>query len=107
PYRRCEIASEVVERAGGVVVVVHQRRCPRAVPVRSWYHDRLLRAAGTAGHRLLIGGTSVSRQNVTTPITACPPGAPGVVLQRNRDPGPIVVTPAPLATPGILRVWPR
>ena len=34
------------------------------------YHDRLLSAAGFAGDRLVIGGTSSERRNVTSPLTA-------------------------------------
>ena len=62
--------SDVVRRSGGVVVAVRAGRCPRVVPVLSRYHDRLRCAARFAGARLLIGGTSTSRRNVTTPLTA-------------------------------------
>ena len=62
--------ADVVSRCGGVVVVVRQGRCPRVVPVLSRYHNRLLRAADFAGTRLLIRGTSTSRRNVTSPLTA-------------------------------------
>lgn len=40
------------------------------MPVLSRYHDRLSAAAAFAGERLVIGGTSTSRRNVTTPLTA-------------------------------------
>jgi hypothetical protein len=62
--------SDVVVRSGGVVVCVPAGRCPRVVPVLSRYHDRLLDAARFAGTGLVIGGTSTSRRNVTTPLTA-------------------------------------
>ncbi|MDA8312589.1 MAG: hypothetical protein M0Z46_18670 [Actinomycetota bacterium] len=62
--------ADVVWRSGGVVVLVRAGRRPRAVPVLSNYHDRLHSAARFAGGSLLIGGTSVSRRNVTTPLTA-------------------------------------
>lgn len=62
--------TDVTERCGGVLVEVRAGRCPRAVPVLSRYHDRLQRAAAFAGTRLLIGGTSTTRRNVTTPLTS-------------------------------------
>jgi hypothetical protein len=62
--------EDVVARSGGVVVCVRAGPRPRVVPVLSNYHDRLRVAARFAGTRLLIGGTSVTRRNVTTPLTA-------------------------------------
>lgn len=62
--------TDILKRCGGVVVCVRAGRSPRTVPVLSRYHDRLQEAAGFAGERLLIGGTSTTRRNVTTPITA-------------------------------------
>ena len=62
--------TDVVSRSGGVVVCVRAGRRPRVVPMLARYHDRLLQAADVAGARLLIGGTSTSRRNVTTPLTA-------------------------------------
>lgn len=62
--------QDVVARSGGVVVSVRTGRRPRAVPVLRRYHDRLVSAAQVAGDRLVIGGTSPSRRNVTTPLTA-------------------------------------
>jgi hypothetical protein len=62
--------SDVCSRSGGVVVRVRSGRRPRVVPVLWRYHDRLLSAAGFAGDRLVIGGTSPFRRNVTTPLTA-------------------------------------
>ncbi len=64
------VGTDVVARSGGVVVEVRAGRRPRAVPVLSRYHDRVVHSAAFAGSRLLIGGTSVSRRNVTTPVTA-------------------------------------
>ncbi len=64
------IGRDVVCRSGGVVVCVRAGRRPRVVPVLSKYHDRLWVAARFAGGRLLIGGTSPDRRNVTTPITS-------------------------------------
>ena len=62
--------TDVARRSGGVVVEVRAGRRPRVVPVLSRYHDRLLSAAGFAGDRLVIGGTSPERRNVTTPLTS-------------------------------------
>ncbi len=62
--------TDVCSRSGGVVVCVRQGRRPRVVPVLSRYHDRLLAAAAFTRTRLVIGGTSTSRRNVTTPLTA-------------------------------------
>ena len=62
--------EDVAVRSGGVVVCVRSGRHPRVVPVLSNYHDRLLAAAGFAGDRLVIGGTSPERRNVTSPLTA-------------------------------------
>ena len=62
--------SDVTCRSGGVVVCVSEGRRPRTIPVLAPYHDRLLDAASWAGGRLLIGGTSPARRNVTTPLTS-------------------------------------
>ena len=62
--------TDVARRSGGVVVCVRSGRRPRVVPVLARYHDRLLAAAGFAGDRLVIGGTSPERRNVTSPLTA-------------------------------------
>ena len=62
--------TDVASRSGGVVVCVRSGRRPRVVPVLSRYHERLRLAAAWSGARLLIGGTSASRRNVTTPLTA-------------------------------------
>jgi hypothetical protein len=62
--------TDVVRRSGGVVVLVGSGRHPRTVPVLARYYARLLQAAHVAGTRLLIGGASTSRRNVTSPLTA-------------------------------------
>lgn len=62
--------TDVARHAGGVVVTVSAGRRPRVVPVLGRYCDRLCSAARFAGDRLLIGGTSTTRRNVTTPLTA-------------------------------------
>ena len=62
--------TDISLRSGGMVVSVRSGRHPRVVPVLARYHDRLLAAAGFAGDRLVIGGTSTSRRNVTSPLTA-------------------------------------
>ncbi|MDA8075497.1 MAG: hypothetical protein M0Z40_09745 [Actinomycetota bacterium] len=62
--------ADVVARSGGVVVCVRAGRRPRVVPVLWRYHDRLSLAARFAGDRLMIGGASPGRRNVTTPLTA-------------------------------------
>ncbi len=67
---RAVCGIDVVARAGGVVVVVRAGPRPRVVPVLSRYHDRLLAAKGFVGDRLVIGGTSPARRNVTTPLTS-------------------------------------
>ena len=62
--------TDVTRYSGGVVVEVRSGRRPRTVPVLARYHDRLVEAASWAGGRLVIGGTSATRHNVTTPLTA-------------------------------------
>jgi integrase len=62
--------TDVVCRSGGVVVCVREGRRPRSVPVLARYGDRLTAAAAWGRGRLLIGGTSPSRRNVTTPLTS-------------------------------------
>ena len=64
------VGADVALRSGGVVVTVRAGRHPRVVPVLARYHDRLVAAAASAGGHLLIGGTSPTRRNVTTPLTA-------------------------------------
>ena len=62
--------TDVAERFGGVVVTVTAGRRPRVVPVLDRYHERLLDSSLWAADRLLIGGTSPTRRNVTTPLSA-------------------------------------
>ena len=79
--------TDVARRSGGVVVCVRSGRRPRVVPVLARYHDRLLAAAGFAGDRLVIGGTSPERRNVTSPLTASLAGGrdlPRIEISRLR-----------------------
>jgi integrase len=59
--------TDVVERSGGLVVVVRGAR-PRVVPVLAAYRDRLSASAAFAGAHYLIGGRDRGRKNVTTPL---------------------------------------
>jgi integrase len=61
--------SDVVERAGGVIVEVAGARA-RSVPVLERYHDPLLAAAAFAGDRYVIGGRNPDRRNVTDTLSA-------------------------------------
>jgi integrase len=56
--------SDVVERAGGVIVMVSGRRA-RSVPVLARYHEPLLEAAAFAGERFIVGGREPGRRNIT------------------------------------------
>jgi integrase len=56
--------SDVVERAGGVLVLISGRRA-RSVPVLAGYQQRLLQTAAFAGERLIVGGREAGRRNVT------------------------------------------
>jgi integrase len=56
--------SDVVVRAGGVLVIVSGRRA-RSVPVLAGYQQPLLTAAAFAGDRLIVGGREPGRRNVT------------------------------------------
>lgn len=64
------VGTDVVCRSGGVVVCVREGRRPRTVPVLARYGNRLLEATTWAGGRLVIGGTSPARRNVTSPLTS-------------------------------------
>ncbi len=55
---------DVVERAGGVLVVIAGRRA-RSVPVLAHYQEPLLSAARFAGERLIVGGLKPGRRNIT------------------------------------------
>jgi integrase len=61
--------SDVVERAGGVLVLVSGRRA-RSVPVLAGYQPPLLVAAAFAGERLIVGGREPGRRNITDELCA-------------------------------------
>jgi integrase len=61
--------SHVVERAGGVLVLVSGRRA-RSVPVLPGYRQPLLAAASFAGERLIVGGREPGRRNITDELCA-------------------------------------
>jgi len=56
--------SDVVERAGGVLVIVGGRRT-RSVPVLARFHEPLLEAGAFAGSGLIVGGREPGRRNIT------------------------------------------
>jgi integrase len=56
--------SDVVARAGGVLVMVSGRRA-REVPVLARYQQPLLRAAAFAGEKLIVGGREPGRRNLS------------------------------------------
>jgi integrase len=61
--------TDVACRSGGVLVTVRGPR-PRAVPVLSRYHSRLLAAARFAGPGLICGGADPGRRNITFALVA-------------------------------------
>jgi integrase len=69
--------TDVICRSGGVIVAVRGAR-PRAVPVLSGYHDRLLAAARFAGTAPVCGGADPGRRNITTPLTRSLSGGAGL-----------------------------
>jgi hypothetical protein len=69
--------TDVICRSGGVIVAVRGAR-PRAVPVLSRYHDRLLAAARFAGTAPACGGADPGRRNITTPLTRSLSGGTGL-----------------------------
>ena len=69
--------TDVICRSGGVIVAVRGAR-PRAVPVLSRYHDRLLAAARFAGTAPVCGGADPGRRNITTPLTRLLSGGTGL-----------------------------
>jgi len=62
---RAVTGRHILERSGGVVVVVDGPRA-RVVPVLGEYHERLLGAVSSAGEGFICGGRSPTRRNVTT-----------------------------------------
>jgi integrase len=56
--------SDVVERAGGVLVLVSGRRA-RSVPVLARYQQPLLAAAAFGGERFIVGGREPGRRNIS------------------------------------------
>jgi integrase len=69
--------TDVACRAGGVIVSVRGAR-PRAVPVLSRYHSRLLAAARFAGSGLVCGGIDPGRRNLTNPLIRALDGGTGL-----------------------------
>jgi hypothetical protein len=69
--------TDVICRSGGVIVAVRGAR-PRAVPVLSRYHDKLLAAASFAGTAPVCGGADPGRRNITTPLTRSLSGGTGL-----------------------------
>jgi integrase len=61
--------SDVVERAGGVLVVLSGRRA-RSVAVLARYQQPLLEAARHAGGRPIVGGREPGRRNITDELSA-------------------------------------
>ncbi len=69
--------GDVACRSGGVLVIVRGAR-PRAVPVLSRYHSRLLMAARFAGNGLICGGADPGRRNLTNPLITALDGGAGL-----------------------------
>jgi len=69
--------TDVACRSGGVLVTVRGPR-PRAVPVLSRYHGRLLAAARLAAAGLICGGTDPGRRNITFALVAALDGGSGL-----------------------------
>ena len=66
---RAVVGTDVVQRSGGVLVVVKGKR-PRAVPVLLGFQERLLKAAEFAGDDYLVGGSDARRRNVTSNLVS-------------------------------------
>jgi integrase len=78
--------SDVVERSGGLVVVVSGRRA-RVVPVLRRFHEPLVEAATFAGRRYLLGGSAPARRNLTDTLSGalcCDAGLPRLEPGRLR-----------------------
>jgi integrase len=56
--------GDIVQRAGGVIVLVSGRRA-RSVPALADYHEPLLEAAAFAGENFIVGGQEPGRRNIT------------------------------------------
>src|SRR5579863_10112322 len=69
--------TDVICRSGGVVVTVRGAR-PRAVPVLSRYHGRLLAAVRFAATAPVCGGADPGRRNITAPLTRSLSGGTGL-----------------------------
>jgi hypothetical protein len=69
--------TDVACRSGGLIVSVRGAR-PRAVPVLSRYHARLLAAAAFAGTGLVCGGADPGRRNITNPLIRALDGGGGL-----------------------------
>lgn len=61
--------EDVIERSGGLVVVVSGPRA-RVVPVLGSLHQPLREAARFAGERYLVGGNAPTRKNLSDALTA-------------------------------------
>jgi hypothetical protein len=61
--------ESVVERSGGLVVMVGGRRA-RVVPVLARFHEPLIATAAFAADGYLLGGSSPQRRNLTDTLTA-------------------------------------
>lgn len=61
--------EDVVERSGGLLVIVGGRRA-RAVPVLARFHEPLRQAATFAGRGYLVGGNAPARKNLSDALTA-------------------------------------
>jgi integrase len=69
--------TDVACRSGGVIVSVRGAR-PRAVPLLSRYHSRLLGAAAFAGNALICGGADPGRRNITNSLIRALDGGTGL-----------------------------
>ena len=69
--------TDVACRSGGVIVAVRGAR-PRAVPLLSRYHSRLLAAAAFAGNALICGGADPGRRNITNSLIRALDGGTGL-----------------------------
>jgi len=67
PDMRLVCGDDVIERSGGVVVVVRGAKA-RVVPVLERHRRALWRSATVAGEGFIVGGDDPSRKNVTSPL---------------------------------------